>query len=122
MQMIDRYEISMAGHMRLVDARSALNHLERLVKGTEGSLDRNQLDEKLELLVEALNDAADDTRPVDGQDVFMRRACELNYMALSPKEREILQLIRTSNNEGQAEIFQMIAQTQDRLPAFEPQR
>jgi hypothetical protein len=120
MHLIDRYELTIPGHMRLVDARSALNHLERFVQSADGQPDRELLAEKLEPLVEALNDAADDARPVNGQDAFMRQACEWNYIALSPTEREVLQEIRSCSQEGQQDIFRMISDTLDRKPMAEP--
>ncbi len=120
MHLIDRYELTIPGHMRLVDARSALNHLERLVQSTEGQPDRNLLVERLEPLVEALNDAADNARPVNGQDAFMRQACEWDYIALSPREREMLQEIRSCSAEGQEDIFRMISDTLDRKPMPDP--
>jgi len=121
MYLIDRYELSIPGHMRLVDARSALNYLERFIAGNEGQLERDQLAEKLEPLVEALNDAADDAHPVDGRDAFMRQACEWDYIALSPKEREVLHELRSCSEEGQEEIYRMISDTLDRKPMPVPQ-
>ncbi|OQR29054.1 hypothetical protein BWR59_22470 [Pseudomonas sp. Bc-h] len=120
MHVIDRYELTIPGHMRLVDARSALNDLERFVERSEGQLDRDLLGEKLELLVEALNDAADDTRPIDGHDAFMRQACEWNYIALSHREHEVLQELRSCSAEGQEDIFRMISDTLDRKPTRVP--
>jgi hypothetical protein len=121
MHLIDRYELTIPGHMRLVDARSALNYLERFVKSSEGPLNPEQLAEKLEPLVEALNDAADDTRPVDGRDAFMRQACDWDYIALSPREREMLHELRSCSEEGQEDIYRMISDTLDRKPMPVPQ-
>ena len=120
MQLIDRYELTLAGHMRLVDARSALNYLERFIDHPDATLDRDTLATQLEPLVEALNDAADDTRPVDGEDAFRRQACEWNYIALSPEERVVLQQIRSCTAEGQQDIFRMIRQTLDIKPVLDP--
>lgn len=121
MQLIDRYEMTLPGHMRLVDARSALNYLERFVQGTDGQLDSELLAEKMEPLVEALNDAADDARPVNGEDAFERQACEWGYIAMSPKERQMLQAIRSCNAEGQEDIIRMIHDTLDQKPMAAPQ-
>ena len=121
MHLIDRYELSIPGHMRLVDARSALNYLERFVNGSEGPVDCEVLAEKLEPLIEALNDAADNARPVNGDEAFELQACQWGYIALSPRERNVLQQIRSSNQEGQEEIFQMITEIQARKPLLDPQ-
>lgn len=120
MDLIDRYELTIPGHMRLVDARSALNQLQRYIQGT-ASLDLSLLAEKLEPLVEALHEAADDAVPVNGQDSFMRQACEWDYIALSPRERDMLQQIRSCSEEGQQDIFRMVSQTLERKPMPEPQ-
>ena len=120
MHLIDRYELTISGHMRLVDARSALNYLERFVESSQGQVDRDLIAEKLEPLVEALNDAADETRPVDGRDAFMRQACEWDYIALSPREREMLQDLRSCSTEGQEDIFRMISETLHRKPMPAP--
>jgi hypothetical protein len=120
MHLIDRYELTIPGHMRLVDARSALNYLERLVQASDGQIDRDLIAEKLEPLVEALNDAADDVRPVNGQDAFMRQACEWDYIALSPRERQVLQQIRSCSEEGQQDIFRMVSDTLNHKPMPEP--
>lgn len=120
MYMIDRYELTIPGHMRLVDARSALNHLERLVQSTEEPLGRDQLVDSLTPLVDALNDAADDVRAINGHDAFMRQACEWNYIALSPSEREMLHQIRCCNDDGKKDICKMVSETMNRKPMPEP--
>lgn len=120
MQFIDRYELTLAGHMRLVDARSALNYFERFIDNPDAVLDRDAIAVQLEPLVEALNDAADETRPIDGADAFRRQACEWNYIALSPEERVVLQQIRSCNAEGQQDIFRVIRETLDNKPVLDP--
>ncbi|MGH8418733.1 MAG: hypothetical protein ACRER8_15845 [Pseudomonas sp.] len=116
MQLIDRYEMTLPGHMRLVDARSALNYLERFIQSIDGPVDSELLEEKMEPLVEALNDAADDARPVSGDEAFQLKACEWGYIALSPKERDMLHLIRCCTEEGQEDISRLITETQQRKP------
>lgn len=120
MQLIDRYELSLPGHMRLVDARSALNYLERFIYSIDGPVDSELLAEKLEPLVEALNDAADETRPVDGRDAFERQACQWNYIPLSARESAALHELRCCSEEGKEEIYAMIAETLERKPMLEP--
>lgn len=120
MHLIDRYELTIPGHMRLVDARSALNHLERLVESTDGQPDRDLLVDTLEPLIEALNDASDDARPVNGQDAFMRQACEWDYIGLSPRERDMIQELRGCSDEGKEDIYRMISDIRDRKPMPDP--
>ena len=123
MHLIDRYEMSVPGHMKLIDARSALNHLQRLVQATDGKPESEQLVGLLTTVVEALHEAADDVMPVNDHDVFMRQACEWNYIGLSPKEREVLHEIRCCNDDGKEDIYRMIGETLDRkpMPMPEPQ-
>jgi hypothetical protein len=121
MHLIDRYEMTVPGHMKLIDARSALNHLQRLVLATEGKPQPEELQRLLATLVEALHEAADDVVPVNDHDVFMRQACEWNYIALSPKERDVLHEIRCCSDEGKEDIYRMISETLDRKPMPEPQ-
>lgn len=121
MHLIDRYEMSVPGHMKLIDARSALNHLQRLVQATDGKPESEQLIDLLTTVVEALHEAADDVMPVNDHDVFMRQACEWNYIALSPKEREVLHEIRCCNDDGKEDIYRMISETLDRKPMLMPE-
>ncbi|WP_341962524.1 hypothetical protein [Pseudomonas sp. RC10] len=121
MPMIDRYELSLPGHMRLIDARSALNYLERFIHDADGPIDSKVLADKLEPLVEALHDASDETRPVDGRDAFAREVCRLNYIMLSLQEHEVLQEIRSCTEEGREEIYAMISEIQDRMAQPDPQ-
>lgn len=116
MQTIDRYELSVPGHMSLIDARSALNNLQRLVQEAEGAPDSDQFGEMLALCVEALHDAADDAIPVNHHDAFMRQACEWNYIGLSPIERDVLHQIRCCTDEGKSDIYQMVRRTLNRKP------
>ncbi|TDV70128.1 hypothetical protein [Pseudomonas sp. LP_7_YM] len=120
MQLIDRYELTLPGHMRLVDARSALNYLERFIQSIDGPVDSELLEEKMEPLVEALNDAADDARPVSGDEAFQLKACQWGYIALSPKERSMVHLIRCCNEEGKEDIMRLITETQRCKPQPEP--
>lgn len=118
---IDRYEMSLPGHMRLIDARSALNYLERFVHDANGPIDSKLMAEKLEPLVEALHDASDETRPVDGEDAFARLVYKRNYIMMSMKEHGILQEIRGCSDEGREEIYAMISDVLERKPAPEPE-
>lgn len=113
MPMIDRYEMSIPSHMRLIDARSALNVLERFVQDADAQIDRDALTDKLEPLIDALTEAADATLPVDSHEAFNRWACELGYISLSPKEAELIQDIRSCTEEGQEDICRMIEQTRE---------
>lgn len=110
MYIIDRYELSIPGHNRLVDARSALNHLERLIMESDAQPDPEALIQRLHTVIDALNDAADDTRPVNGQDAFERRACAMNYLFLKPEESEWLQEIRSCTEQGKQEIFRITSE------------
>lgn len=121
MHLIDRYEMSVPGHMKLIDARSALNHLQRLVQATDGKPDAEQLVDLIAKIVEPFHEAADDVMPVNDHDVFMRQACEWNYIGLSPKEREVLHEIRCCNDDGKADIYRMISETLDRKPMLMPE-
>ncbi|WP_296180246.1 hypothetical protein [Pseudomonas sp. UBA1879] len=114
MPIIDRYELSLPGHMRLIDARSALNHLERFIHDADGPIDTKVLVEELEPLVEALHDASDATRPVNGQDAFARKCGELGYINLSRKEHEYLHYIRGCTDEGKDEIYAAIRDIRSR--------
>jgi hypothetical protein len=116
MHLIDRYEMSIEGHMKLIDARSALNHLQRLVQATDGKPEPDQLMALLSPVVAALHEAADDVMPVNDRDVFMRQACEWNYIALSPREGEILHQIRCCSDDGKEEIYGAIGETLERKP------
>ena len=113
MPMIDRYEMSIPGHMRLIDARSALNVIERFVQDADGQIDRDVLADKLEPLVSALNEAGDETSPVDTREAFEHWACEMGYIALSPKEAELIQDIRRCTVEGQEDIYRMVEHTHE---------
>lgn len=113
MPMIDRYEMSIPGHMRLIDARSALNAVERFVQEADSQIDRDALADKLEPLIHALNEAGDETFPVDSREAFDRWACEWGYIALSPKEAELIQDIRRCTAEGQEAIYRMVDQTHE---------
>lgn len=121
MHMIDRYEMSVPGHMKLIDARSALNHLQRLVQATDGKPESEQLVGLLATVVEALHEAADDVMPVNDHDVFMRQACEWNYIGLSPRESEVLHEIRCCNDEGKEDIYRMVSETLDLKPMLMPE-
>lgn len=116
MYLIDRYELTLPGHQRLVDARSALNYLERLVNGNQGEVEPQVLIDHLQPLIEALNDAADDAEPVNGQDQFMRQACEWDYIALSPAEKIMLQDLRCCSDEGKQDVYRVIAEVRASKP------
>nr|GEY43898.1 hypothetical protein [Tanacetum cinerariifolium] len=96
--------------------RSALNHLQRLVQATDGKPEPDQLMALLSPVVAALHEAADDVMPVNDRDVFMRQACEWNYIALSPREGEILHQIRCCSDDGKEEIYGAIGETLERKP------
>jgi CHASE3 domain sensor protein len=107
--------------MKLIDARSALNHLQRLVQATDGKPESKELVSLIETIVEAFHEAADDVMPVNDHDVFMRQACEWNYIGLSPKEREVLHEIRCCSDDGKEDIYRMISETLDRKPMLMPE-
>lgn len=121
MHLIDRYEMSVPAHMKLIDARSALNHLQLLVQATDGKPESKELVSLIETIVEAFHEAADDVMPVNDHDVFMRQACEWNYIGLSPKEREVLHEIRCCSDDGKEDIYRMISETLDRKPMLMPE-
>lgn len=121
MHLIDRYEMSVPAYMKLIDARSALNHLQLLVQATDGKPESKELVSLIETIVEAFHEAADDVMPVNDHDVFMRQACEWNYIGLSPKEREVLHEIRCCSDDGKEDIYRMISETLDRKPMLMPE-
>jgi hypothetical protein len=111
MQSIDRYELSVPGHMCLIDARSALNNLQRLVQDSGGKPAPDKLGDLLAICVETLHEVADDAIPVNHHDAFMRQAFEWNYIGLSPVEWTVLQQIRCCTDEGKKAIYKMVGQT-----------
>lgn len=111
MLMIDRYELSLEGHERLLHAQQSQRQLDNYLEATKAGCDPETLKQHLKTLRIALDKVVEDALAVDSRDAFMLKACEWGFTALAPIERELIQSLRASNAEGAKEIHEMVKRT-----------
>jgi len=111
MLMIDRYELSLAGHERLLHAQQSLRELDNYIKNANGGYDLHTLRDQADAARKALDKVVEDSLAVDGRDAFMRKACEWGFIGLAPVERALIHHVRVSSAEGAKEIHEMAETT-----------
>lgn len=116
MLMIDRYELSLAGHERLLHAQHSLRDLDNYIKNANGGYDLHTLRDHADTARTALDKVVQDTLAVDGRDAFMRKACEWGFIALAPVERALIHKLRVCSAEGAKEIHEMAGETAKAKP------
>lgn len=116
MLMIDRYELSLAGHERLIHARNSLRELDRCIQQTDASHEPDTLKNHANTARIALEKVIEDALAVDGRDAFMRKACEWGFIALAPIERVLIHKVRVCSAEGAKEIHEMAQKTAKAKP------
>jgi len=116
MLMIDRYELSLAGHERLTHAHDSLRELHNYLHNSTAGYDLYTLKDHAENARTALDKVVEDATAVDGRDAFMRKACEWGFIALAPAERALIHNVRVCSAEGAKEIHEMAEKTAKAKP------
>jgi len=116
MLMIDRYELSLAGHERLIQAHHSLRELDTYIQNALAGFDPDTLKSQANAARTALDNVVEDTLAVDGRDAFMRKACEWGFIALAPVEQALIQNLRVCSAEGAEDIQEMVKRTAKAKP------
>lgn len=111
MLMIDRYELSLAGHERLIHAQNSLRELDSYIQKPNAITDPDALKNLANAARIALARVVEDALAVDGRDAFMRQASEWGFIGLAPVERALIHNLRVCSAEGAKDIHEMAEQT-----------
>jgi hypothetical protein len=111
MLMIDRYQLSLEGHERLIHAQQSLRQLNSYLQTANASYDPHTLENHANTVRIALDKVVEDALAVDGRDAFMRQACDWGFIALAPVERALIHNLRVCSAEGAKEVHEMVEQT-----------
>ena len=103
----DSYQIPCKAHSRLIEARDSLRLLDGYVNKTDVLCNPSMLVGYVSMLQSALQDVIAASTPSQPADSFMRKADELGFVALNPKEQALIEHLRWTNLEGREDIYEM---------------
>jgi hypothetical protein len=103
----DHYEISPHAYNRLIEARDSLRLLDGYVNKTDVLCNPSMLIGYVSMLQNALQEVITASTPSQPRDAFMRKADELGFVALNPKEEALIKHLRWTSHEGREDIYEM---------------
>lgn len=105
-----RYEFPHYAYERLIEARDSLRLLDSYVNKTDVLCNPSMLVGYVSMLQSALQDVITASSPAEPRDTFMRKADELGFVALNPKEHTLIQHLRWTSFEGREDVYAMAEQ------------
>lgn len=103
----DHYQISPKAHSRLIEARDSLRLLDGYVNKTDVLCNPSMLVGYVSMLQSALQEVITASTPAQPRDAFMRKADELGFVALNPKEQALIEHLRWTSLEGREDVYEM---------------
>lgn len=103
----DSYQISSQAHSRLIEARDSLRLLDGYVNKTDVLCNPSMLTGYVSMLQSALQEVITDSVPAEPRDTFMRKADELGFVALNPREQALIEHLRWTSLEGRDDVYEM---------------
>ncbi|RMT81891.1 hypothetical protein [Pseudomonas viridiflava] len=111
-----RYDLPLHAYERLIEARDSLRLLDGYVNKTDVMCNPSMLVGYVSMLQNALQDVIAASKPAAPRDSFMRKADELGFIALNPKEQTLIEHLRWTSQEGREEVYA----TTERLRRLKP--
>ncbi|MBD8491685.1 hypothetical protein IFR09_06635 [Pseudomonas syringae] len=102
------YDLPQHAHARLIEARDSLRLLDSYVNKTDVLCNPSMLVGYVAVLQSALQDVLAASTPAEPPEGFMRKAEELGFVALSPKEHELIQHLRWTSPQGREDVYCMV--------------
>lgn len=103
----DHYQISLHAYSRLIEARDSLRLLDGYVNKTDVLCNPSMLVGYVSMLQSALQEVISASTPSQPRDAFMRKADELGFVALNPKEQALIEHLRWTSHEGREDVYEM---------------
>lgn len=103
----DSYQISSHAHSRLIEARDSLRLLDGYVNKTDVLCNPSMLTGYVSMLQSALQEVITASVPAEPRDTFMRKADELGFVALNPREQALIEHLRWTSLEGRDDVYEM---------------
>jgi hypothetical protein len=103
----DHYQLSPHAYSRLIEARDSLRLLDGYVNKTDVLCNPSMLVAYVSMLQNALHEVLTASVPGEPRDAFMRKADELGFVALNPKEQALIEQWRWTSLEGREEVYAM---------------
>jgi hypothetical protein len=112
----DHFQLSPDAWNRLIEARDSLRLLDGYVNKTDVLCNPSMLVGYVSMLQNALQDVINASIPAEPRDAFMRKADELGFVALNPKEQALIEQLRWTSLEGREDVYAMA----ERIRAIKP--
>lgn len=112
----DHFQLSPDAWNRLIEARDSLRLLDGYVNKTDVLCNPSMLVGYVSMLQSALQDVINASIPAEPRDAFMRKADELGFVALNPKEQALIEQLRWTSLEGREDVYAMA----ERIRAIKP--
>ncbi|WNW13708.1 hypothetical protein RRX38_21940 [Pseudomonas sp. DTU_2021_1001937_2_SI_NGA_ILE_001] len=102
-----RYELPQHAYVRLIEARDSLRLLDSYVNKTDVLCNPSMLVGYVSMLQSALQEVIAASRPTAPDEPFMRKADELGFVALNPKEQALIEHLRWTSLQGREDVYAM---------------
>lgn len=112
----DHFQLPPHAWSRLIEARDSLRLLDGYVNKTDVLCNPSMLVGYVSMLQNALQDVINASIPAEPRDAFMRKADELGFVALNPKEQALIEQLRWTSLEGREDVYAMA----ERIRAIKP--
>ena len=103
----DHFQLPSHAYQRLLEARDSLRLLDSYVNKTDVMCNPSMLVGYVSMLQNALHEVIAASQPAEPRDTFMRKADELGFVALNPREQALIEQLRWTSVEGREEVYEM---------------
>ncbi|WP_426140455.1 hypothetical protein [Pseudomonas sp. DWP3-1-2] len=103
----DHFQLPPYAYNRLIEARDSLRLLDSYVNKTDVLCNPSMLVGYVSMLQGALQEVIAASQPAAPRDTFMRKADELGFVALNPREQQLIELLRWTSLEGREDVYEM---------------
>ena len=110
------YELPQHAHTRLLEARDSLRLLDSYVNKTDVLCNPSMLIGYVSMLQSALQEVISASTPAEPRGTFIRKADELGFVALNPKEQQLIELLRWTSLEGREDVYAMATRIRNIKP------
>ena len=101
------YDLPEHAYTRLLEARDSLRLLDSYVNKTDVLCNPSMLVGYVSMLQSALQEVIAATTPAEPRDGFMRKADELGFVPLNPKEQKLIEHLRWTSLQGREDVYVM---------------
>ena len=102
------YDLPPHAYARLIEARDSLRLLDSYVNKTDVLCNPSMLVGYVAMLQGALQDVIAASTPTEPRDGFMRKADEPGFVALNPREHELIEHLRWTSPQGRDDVYSMV--------------